>query len=1133
MINTTLKSIYRGQSNTGIGEGEGGSSQRGEQYLAADSLFAKDKALLKAIRPWLTFDANVSDQQKTRNQLCGWSYFSYKEWCFIVYLQPAGVHDLRAAYFSHARVYPKDECHQNQDLGLLLAQPQAFDTPWRDNDKKTHITPPPPELISKEPVLQESATVIQLLAHLYQAIILDYPLIMAVSVMEFIADSPLHPIISFIRAALPLKLKCECRIRVYTSTPDLFLRQEKVQLLVIPDNKIREALFAREDALVLNREGIITHGQKRILSKEATAYAKTVLKHLERWGAEGTLTFSKRYSDIFGTTELPHNKDIPLLKYTYFIAHAFNSPEKRCKNLFGTLASLAKKSVDWKKLIKTDEWDHFPRDVLAQYIIKAPAEFETKHEQLFQEYLINIFIDQQWMLDQEITLEKSISISDQQINHLFDLNENKKLLEKDILQELIEETSIDTLLKCTKYLDKILKLEYNEDNLDRWRKRENSLGRVVAKNHNLLNLLLNYTYKGELTLVWLITYVKTTLTPSQYLKLLKHIFNLENIQEWLEPLEEIFKQLLDIELKEQDKINLKELLRNENNKLSLEGNFDLYLLFIELWVRVESIEKNKKNIRDKLIKKVLLLNDSQQQQKVIHLACQSNQQSLMASRLLSSVTKKSIWLKPSFDLLFIAAAHNHEPFTLEITRVLLLLEEKNKQLLITKIDNYFKQNTKIPALLRQDWFYHWYFESTLLLEEKQHVISHWLNAWGDSKHYDIPFELWSAIIEDVTAKTFFKQKKWPRIHPLEEVQLEKIAALAETLDDLEILLNTWNGWYDEGVLPYSKKEPKSFICGASTFCKDQIEIFDYFLNKSEEYLLFSELSFLEQNSKLKSNNAGYFEKIQIKTVIGNLIPFFEETVEFIEKEDLWKSKDFLAELRDWFVKSKNKVLKKHCDYLNRKLGIVKDILWTAPKSKTKNRIKSNSYNRSGYMHIARLLNPDIIYQNNQNPKHSPYILSLLKGNVDDDCWYKYTHFPEEIIKIIDTLEKYPEVATEFKEKKEQVIQAIIGLQSKYSDFSHFSNKKNYLPIFKLLIQIYNECSIRELSFFIFKNTQIHAKEILFHQRWWDSFLKTIKDSNYSDNCKDEIISAISAILDIEPNFNQYKSKFYTAIRKIY
>ncbi len=100
--------VYRGQSTKGIGEGPGQSVAHGEQYLDA-SKNLKDAKLLEVIRPWMTLDSEPGRSREVE----GWPgslvllqrvrpAIRGNGWC------PAGVYDLRVAYFSQGFAWDLD-----------------------------------------------------------------------------------------------------------------------------------------------------------------------------------------------------------------------------------------------------------------------------------------------------------------------------------------------------------------------------------------------------------------------------------------------------------------------------------------------------------------------------------------------------------------------------------------------------------------------------------------------------------------------------------------------------------------------------------------------------------------------------------------------------------------------------------------------------------------------------------------------------------------------------------------------------------------------------------------------------------------------------------------------------------------
>lgn len=367
------RSIYRGQARTGIGEGPGRPVAQGEQFLAADRPLDQDGELLAAVRPWMTLDWRPADEQALGPRLEAWSYFPYGDLRFVVRLVAAGVYDRRAAYFAHGRAFSAGEIAGAADPGAYLGLSAAFAEPWRDARPPAAPPLPPLEMVRPAQVLAEPAVAGALLAHLYQALASGYPVVMAVPVPDFEAGGPLHSLVSFARAALPLAVKSGCRIRVFTRLPELFLRSLRADLVVVPESEAANALAARRDATLLDRSGLRREG--RDYSPEAGRYAEAVLQRVSRLPA-GLLGFAGAIGEHFPGDRLPGEQELARVPVIYNLLAARADPaalgEWIHSNLLRQVAERPT-GLAWDRLLRPEDWHALSFDDLARILLAAAA----------------------------------------------------------------------------------------------------------------------------------------------------------------------------------------------------------------------------------------------------------------------------------------------------------------------------------------------------------------------------------------------------------------------------------------------------------------------------------------------------------------------------------------------------------------------------------------------------------------------------------------------------------------------------------------------------------------------------------------------------------------------------------------
>jgi hypothetical protein len=374
-VQTSSLSVYRGQSRAGQGEGPGKTILHGEQYMRVDPELYRAE-LLDTIRPWMTLDSDPADHQRLNDNLEAWSLFPAGDYLFVVQLVSAGTYDRRAAYFAHGRAWKARDLSPGVDPGLHLGRSEAFDPPWRDDAPAARAPETIPILVRPEQVSAEQKTATLFLGHLLQALAGSQPLIIAAPVAEFASRSPLHALVSFCRAGLPAALRRECRIRVYSRFPDLFLRHLNANLLVIPEDAATAALTARPGATLLDRQGRKLAGKD--LSVAAEAYAAAVVERAIGI-PEGLPHFSERLGDR--TPDDPRE-----IQITYNVAFAMSgATERRAELLQRYLPRAAEKlgpGLNWNRLIRPAEWGRFPSDALLDQLLMASAEQSEARREL-------------------------------------------------------------------------------------------------------------------------------------------------------------------------------------------------------------------------------------------------------------------------------------------------------------------------------------------------------------------------------------------------------------------------------------------------------------------------------------------------------------------------------------------------------------------------------------------------------------------------------------------------------------------------------------------------------------------------------------------------------------------------------
>lgn len=367
-------SIYRGQSTAGIGEGPDRPNIRGEQFIAAEGPL-HDKETLDAVRSWMTLDASGADNDALGERIEGWSYFPLAGRRFLVRLGWAPQYtasDARAAYFSHAQAFSTEDFAEGFDPGALLGRTELFDPPWVGGKRPADARRGDPQSVSEaidfERVLKEAEPPAQrFLGHLLQSLIQRYAVIVAVPSAEFVTGGLLHKEIAFARAALPLSLKRDCRIRVYTTRPSHFLKEQRADLVVIPEAHVTEALRACRDAVLLDRTG--TRREGRELASGVREYADAVVQRSKKL-RHALLRFAERVSPHLSSSELPTASQVEKARILFNAIGVADSPDQLGSLLTRRLAERAAEVGPLLPGLLTDEeWRRMPDKALTEILV--------------------------------------------------------------------------------------------------------------------------------------------------------------------------------------------------------------------------------------------------------------------------------------------------------------------------------------------------------------------------------------------------------------------------------------------------------------------------------------------------------------------------------------------------------------------------------------------------------------------------------------------------------------------------------------------------------------------------------------------------------------------------------------------
>jgi hypothetical protein len=361
-------SIFRGYStNSGIGELPTArpGSLRGEQYLHADPELWADENVANAARKWMILydDQRIAAMShKLGDSIEAWSYFGCGDLRFVVRLVGAGSFDSRLAYFSHAQAWRARDFHNGDDPGALLGVSKAFHPAWKDGEPFQPIAPVQPAADWKKVVESQHKMAARLVAYLYRACVTQVPLVVGVPFREFVSGGGLHKLVSFARAALPLDLKRDCRIRIFTGRPEPYLNELMAHLVVVPEELASAALSARPDAALMDFSGALKAGEE--VDQGYSAYGKEVVERALKF-PDSLLAFASRFQTC--NEEAPGATAAASVSMVYNLAHAGGDPAK-LQGLFRFLAEEAKQRNevrDWK-MIQPREWKQLSSDLLLE-----------------------------------------------------------------------------------------------------------------------------------------------------------------------------------------------------------------------------------------------------------------------------------------------------------------------------------------------------------------------------------------------------------------------------------------------------------------------------------------------------------------------------------------------------------------------------------------------------------------------------------------------------------------------------------------------------------------------------------------------------------------------------------------------
>lgn len=354
-------SIYRGYSNSGIGElpSDLAGTIRGEQYLAADPALWRDPGLANEARKWMTLydDQRIVEiSYRLGHSIEAWSYFAYGGFRFVVRLVSGGEFASRIAYFAHAQAWRVQDFHGADDPGAILGCSEAFHSPWREGQPIQSVPPAQTKMLWLEVIQNRARAAIRLVAQLYRACVTGCPVVMGVPFREFVTGGSLHQLVSFARAALPLEIKRDCRIRIFTGRPESYLAAAGSHLLVVPEELASSSLAAQRDTILLDLNCELKSGAAA--DSTYVEYAQEVLDRALKL-PDSLLACTGRLP--FPAARPPSKTEIAEVAPIYNLVAASRN-QVLMDDLFDHFckeAATRNAGRDWKGIIEPPEWKQF------------------------------------------------------------------------------------------------------------------------------------------------------------------------------------------------------------------------------------------------------------------------------------------------------------------------------------------------------------------------------------------------------------------------------------------------------------------------------------------------------------------------------------------------------------------------------------------------------------------------------------------------------------------------------------------------------------------------------------------------------------------------------------------------------
>lgn len=958
-------SVYRGQARTGKGEGPGKTILHGEQYLeVAPELY--DNHFLDSIRPWMTLDSDPADHQRLNEQLESWSVFPVSaDYLVVVRLVPAGSYDRRAAYFAHGRAWKTSSLPPTVDPGMFLGRSESFDEPWRDETQSTETDEGSPSLVRPEQIAAETETAALFLGNLFQAMVENYPLIVAAPIADFVSGGPLHALISLTRAGLPSDLRRHCRVRVYSRSPDLFLGLG-ADLVVVPEDAAGSALMARPAATLLDRRGSKMAGKE--LDSRALDYATAVVERAIGI-PDGLTLFTTRVNDHFDN-RLPSAAETRAVQVIYNLAFAFAGPaERRGELLRRYLPRAADKfgpGLSWNKLIAEGEWSEFPREALLDQLLMDSGGLSEGTSEFLR--AVESGVSRLQLRVDERLGEWWDAADPRKVRRLIELlAHDPPLVSRGAAAERTAEVSLEQLAAVGP-IHSVLAAEA-QNGLLSLRASESSELAVHARNRDVFDVLSRAATNGAINVGWAQTYVERAPAGELTDKASRWLQDPEFFHKWNKVPELLLDRLRSFETPPS---SLASAIKNAGHGLDPVKDMELYLRLADVLVRIAPADGRV--LMQRLWNALPSLSEAQTH--------------FLEDRLFNPT-----W--PSLD-------GTHLDLRILLQLALHFQKQESDSRLYDVLDSRMRADpgATTDVLVREGWWYFWRRRTQLQRSDpadaeilKRSALA-WLgsDAWTSGRR-EATLEAWDTALADLPQTISGAQmadlrdsggrRSWPWIPPFEEEQLDRLVARASDLGALAELAEAASADW----MPADGRSVHEYVLTKSALKENLPSSALAWLLKpgdgrvSKPLIDVGQSAYLYRHAGHRAKEEGLQARIESVSVL--LQRDASAALEAAGNPNLWSEPRFLSRIADWVGRQESlqAISQKVAERLEANI---------AGEPSGGPRAGSEELTRElfakGFPKIARLLNPTYQQQMQVDRLVRDVVSALLKPRADDPCW---------------------------------------------------------------------------------------------------------------------------------------------------